>query len=447
MRNSGRYSVFIRPILFVVDLLLLILSAYYHLFQNLNNILIFVAIWIFLSVIISFYSIYRFTKITKVISLITRQVLIFSLVVFAFLYVFKITIANISIYYFVLLLYMSIAGWRISVHFLLKKYRIITGSNYKQVIIIGANQSTKKLQEFFENQLGYGYRFKGFFSDSHDNHKAGSVSESFEYILNNNIDEVYCSVKELTNTQIKEFIEFCDVKVKTLKFIPDNKDLFRRNLSLNYYDIIPILSLREIPLDDPVKSYTKRIFDIVFSLFIIIFVLSWLIPVLGLIIVIESRGPIFFKQNRPGIMEKGFGCYKFRSMTINSRTEDSATRNDARITKVGKFIRKTSIDELPQFFNVLFGSMSVVGPRPHLWKQNEMYGTKISKYMVRHFVKPGVTGLAQIRGYRGEIESREDIVNRTKYDIFYIENWSLLLDLYIIVQTVINVFKGQEKAY
>jgi putative colanic acid biosynthesis UDP-glucose lipid carrier transferase len=287
----------------------------------------------------------------------------------------------------------------------------------------------------------------GFFTDSEDQNREGTIEESFEFITNNHIDEVYCSLKELPNNTVKEFIDFCGVKLKTLKYIPDNKGLFAKNLHLNYYDITPILSLREVPLDDPLKSTMKRIFDIAFSLFIICFLLSWLTPILGLIIVIESRGPIFFQQNRPGIKEKGFLCYKFRSMGINSRSEESATRNDARVTKVGKFIRRTSIDELPQFFNVLFGSMSVVGPRPHLWKQNEMYGTKISKYMVRHVVKPGVTGLAQVRGYRGEIETRDDIVNRTKYDIFYIENWSLLLDLNIIVQTVLNIFKGEDKAY
>lgn len=447
MKNSGRYSVLIRPILYFVDLLLLLLASKIFLFQGINNKVALVAIWVILSGILSFYSIYRFTKITKVIFLITRQVAVFILLVFAYLYLNKINIAHKTIINFFIFLYVALFVWRISVHFLLKKYRILTGSNYKQVVIIGANQSTRRLQVFFENQLGYGYRFKGFFTDLDENNKKGNIKDSFDFIIENNIEEVYCSVKELSNSQIKEFIEFCDTRVKALKFIPDNKDLFKRNLSLNYYDIIPILSLREIPLDDPVKSYTKRVFDIVFSLFIIIFLLSWIIPILGLIIVLESRGPVFFQQNRPGIKEKEFGCYKFRSMTVNSRTEDSATRHDSRVTKVGKFIRKTSIDELPQFFNVLFGSMSVVGPRPHLWRQNEIYGPKISKYMVRHFVKPGVTGLAQIRGYRGEIESREDIVNRTKYDIFYIENWSLLLDFYIIVQTIINMLKGEEKAY
>ncbi|MBT8303880.1 MAG: exopolysaccharide biosynthesis polyprenyl glycosylphosphotransferase, partial [Bacteroidia bacterium] len=293
----------------------------------------------------------------------------------------------------------------------------------------------------------FGYRDLGFFTDQDVKGKLGGVHSVFDFIIENEIDEVYCSVKEHTNNQIKAFIEFCDVNVTALKFIPDNKELYAKNLHLNYYDLTPILSLRKIPLEDPLNSFVKRSFDVIFSLIIICFVLSWLIPILGLLIKLESKGPIFFKQNRPGIKEKGFGCYKFRSMSLNTRSEDSATRNDPRVTKIGRFIRKTSIDELPQFFNVLFGSMSVVGPRPHLWRQNEMYGKKISKYMVRYFVKPGITGLAQVRGYRGEIETREDIVNRTKYDIFYIENWSLLMDFNIIIQTVMNVFSGEEKAY
>jgi putative colanic acid biosynthesis UDP-glucose lipid carrier transferase len=134
-------------------------------------------------------------------------------------------------------------------------------------------------------------------------------------------------------------------------------------------------------------------------------------------------------------------------MMINKTTEKEATRNDPRVTKIGKFIRKTSIDELPQFFNVLLGDMSVVGPRPHLWAQNKAYGTKVKKYMIRHHVSPGVTGLAQVRGFRGEIETDEDMVNRIKYDVFYIENWSIWMDIKIIIQTVVNIFKGEEKAY
>jgi putative colanic acid biosynthesis UDP-glucose lipid carrier transferase len=165
---------------------------------------------------------------------------------------------------------------------------------------------------------------------------------------------------------------------------------------------------------------------------------------IGIIIKLESNGPIFFKQGRPGIDEKEFFCYKFRSMRINGTTEKEASRNDPRVTKIGKFLRKTSIDELPQFFNVLLGDMSVVGPRPHLWSQNKAYANKIKKYMVRHYVKPGITGLAQVKGYRGEIETDEDMINRIKYDVFYIENWSFAMDLKIIFQTVINIFKGRK---
>ena len=228
---------------------------------------------------------------------------------------------------------------------------------------------------------------------------------------------------------------------------PDNKSTLYRNLAVQYYRIIPIIVLRKIPLEIDVNNRLKRSFDIVFSLFVIVFILSWLTLILGILIKIESRGPIFFKQNRPGFKERDFLCYKFRSMMINKTTEKEAVRNDPRVTRIGKFIRKTSIDELPQFFNVLLGDMSVVGPRPHLWTQNKVYGTKVKKYMIRHHVSPGVTGLAQVRGFRGEIETDEDMINRIKYDVFYIENWSIWMDIKIIIQTVVNIFKGEEKAY
>jgi putative colanic acid biosynthesis UDP-glucose lipid carrier transferase len=156
---------------------------------------------------------------------------------------------------------------------------------------------------------------------------------------------------------------------------------------------------------------------------------------------------VFFKQGRPGLNENEFYCYKFRSMHINNVTEKEASRNDPRVTKIGRFMRKTSIDELPQFFNVLFGDMSIVGPRPHLWSQNKTYSNKIKKYMNRHYVKPGITGLAQVKGYRGEIETDEDMIFRIKYDVFYIENWSFSLDVKIIFLTVFNIFKGEKKAY
>jgi putative colanic acid biosynthesis UDP-glucose lipid carrier transferase len=431
----------------MLDLLVISFFSYFFLTQKGIDLIFFIVFWIILSLFFSFYKVYRFTKVVKILSLLSQQIFVFGLMVVFYFYVIQANIEPKDIFVFFIVLFFVFNIWRIVLHFLFIKYRLITGSNYRKVIIIGSNESTKRLENFFKNQPGYGYKYQGYFTDKNEFDKSGNIKQSFNFIIENKIDEVYCSLKELTNEQIKIFIEFCDISVKSLKFIPDNKDLYTKSLHLNYYDLVPILSLRKIPLNDSLNSLIKRGFDIIFSSIVIIFILSWLIPVLGILIMLESNGPIFFRQDRPGIKTKGFNCYKFRSMTINSKSEFSASRNDPRVTRIGKFIRKTSIDELPQFFNVLFGEMSIVGPRPHLWRQNEMYGKKISKYMVRYFVKPGITGLAQVRGYRGEIESREDIVNRTKYDIFYIENWSLLMDFNIIVKTVLNIFKGEDKAY
>jgi len=201
-------------------------------------------------------------------------------------------------------------------------------------------------------------------------------------------------------------------------------------------------------MQNPVNQVVKRVFDMLFASAIIVFVLSWLTPIIAALIKLESRGPVFFKQSRNGFNYKEFYCYKFRSMTPNDDAHlKQATKGDMRITKIGAFIRKTSIDELPQFFNVLFGDMSVVGPRPHMVSHTNIYARKVDKFMVRHFVKPGITGLAQVSGMRGEIEEDKDIINRVKYDIFYIENWSILLDLKIVIQTFLNVVKGEDKAY
>ena len=262
-----------------------------------------------------------------------------------------------------------------------------------------------------------------------------------------NVDKIYCSLNEIPDGQLKDIVDFADENRKSIKFIPDTKEIFSKNLKIDYYELFPVLSLQKTQLHEPFIKGIKRVFDTGFSLLVILLLLSWLIPILALLIKLESKGPVFFKQGRPGLDEEEFFCYKFRSMQLNGNTEKEASKNDPRVTKMGKFMRKTSIDELPQFFNVLFGDMSVVGPRPHLWSQNKAYASKVKKYMVRHYVKPGITGLAQIKGFRGEIETEEDMVNRIKLDVFYIENWSMILDIKIIIQTLINILKGEEKAY
>ena len=448
MKNSGGYSKIIRPLLYIIDLFIISIISYYFLTDNVLDIIFFNGFWILLSIILSFYNVYRFTKIIKIVALLFKQLTLLLLLIFAYLYISKSYILGENVLKYFISLFLVLTFWRILLYEVFKKYRIITGSNYRQVIVIGSNTSTKKLITFFNSMPEYGYRYQGFFSNENEHkERIGSVEDSFDYILRNNIDEVYCSIRELSNNQIRKLTEFCEINQKVIKFIADDKELFTKNIELNYYNLTPIISLAKVPLDDPLNKFVKRTFDFLFALIVILFLLSWLIPILAVIIKLESKGPVFFRQNRPGINGKGFNCYKFRSMTINDRSEDSAIKNDPRVTKVGKFIRRTSIDELPQFFNVLFGEMSIVGPRPHLWRQNKEYGPYISKYMIRHFVKPGITGLAQIKGYRGEIQTKKDIVNRTKYDVFYIENWSFLMDAYIIVQTISNVINGEENAY
>jgi putative colanic acid biosynthesis UDP-glucose lipid carrier transferase len=335
---------------------------------------------------------------------------------------------------------------KLSIYFFLRKYRVFYGGNFRNVVVVGNGKSVAQLESFFNENPDYGYNLAKVFT--FDGDKKAKIEECFGYVLEHKIDEIYCSLSSLSNTQIDHFIDFADNNLKILKFLPDNNELFSRNLKLDYYGYIPILSLRNIPLDDFINQAVKRAFDILFSMGIIIVLLSWLTPLLALLIKIESKGPVFFKQKRNGLNYREFNCFKFRSMNLNEIADlEQVSKNDPRITRVGRIIRKTSIDELPQFFNVLLGDMSVVGPRPHMVSHTEMYARKVDKFMVRHFIKPGITGLAQTNGYRGEVETDNDIINRVKYDIFYIENWSILLDLKIVFMTFWNVVKGEEKAY
>lgn len=225
--------------------------------------------------------------------------------------------------------------------------------------------------------------------------------------------------------------------------------MYSKNQEIEFYDdTITILNVKKLPFEFAENFYIKRIFDVIFSLFICLFFLSWFIPILWVLVKLESKGPLIFKQQREGLNGNKFVCYKFRSMKINDLSDQvHATKNDERVTKIGAFLRKTSMDELPQFFNVLSGDMSVVGPRPHLESLSIIYQKEVQDYLKRHIVKPGITGLAQVSGYRGEIKKKSDIKNRVRLDIFYIENWSLFLDIKIIIKTILNVFKGEEKAY
>ena len=448
-KKTGRYSGYIRPFSYLLDLTVVNLLSVFILpetFQTLSFHFFISLAWVILSMNIGFYEIYRYTKVIEIFGKIFKQYFLFLIVNFAYIGYFSKFSDSSIILQFVSYSLILISLAKLFIYYFLRRFRVVFGGNFRKVVIVGNGKSVEQLVTFFNENPDYGYKLEHVF-DLEENKKM-QIENCFTFVMQNEIDEVYCSLSDLTNTDVNRFVDFSDNNLKILKFLPDSKEVLSRNLIFDYYDYIPIISLRNIPLDETTNKFVKRLFDILFSLIIIVGILSWLIPILFILIKLESKGPIFFTQRRNGLNYKEFYCYKFRSMRLNDIADlYQVSKNDPRITKTGKFIRKTSIDELPQFFNVFLGDMSVVGPRPHMVSHTEMYARRIDKFMVRHFIKPGITGLAQTKGFRGEVENDKDIIYRVKYDIFYLENWSLLLDIKIIFLTIYNAIKGEDKAY
>lgn len=332
----------------------------------------------------------------------------------------------------------------------LKKYRRAGRNNHK-VILLGNNTTIYEIYNYLESSVGY--IVYGYFADE----KLADVPEKLEYLgplsavtdylEKNNIQEVYSCAHSSKGDVLRPIMNYCESNFVYFYFVPSLRRYCQRRMDLIWLNEIPVLSLHEGPLNYFDNRFFKRVFDIVFSLFIIIFLLSWIFPILAVFIKIGSKGPVFFKQERTGLDGKTFTCLKFRSMRVNGEADKvQATPDDPRKTKFGNFIRKTNLDELPQFLNVLKGEMSVVGPRPHMIAHTEQYSALIKTFMLRHYVKPGITGWAQVTGCRGETKHLCDMEERVKKDIWYIENWTMLLDLKIIVMTVKSVFVWDGKA-
>ncbi|KQB39233.1 undecaprenyl-phosphate glucose phosphotransferase [Flavobacterium aquidurense] len=337
----------------------------------------------------------------------------------------------------------------------LLKYIRAQGYNFKTFVVVGANESGDKIRKILAKDLTYGYRFLGFFDEEIEdiiinrNLVLGGFDSIKNFVLEKKVDEMYVALHIDNIEIINELTRICEQNMVRIKFIPDFQ-LYTKSskVEVAFYENTPVLMFRTEPLEFPVNRLIKKIFDICFSASVIFFVFPWLFPIIMLIIKLESPGPVFFKQKRSGRDNRSFMCFKFRSMYVNDFAHDKITKKgDSRVTKFGAFIRRTSIDELPQFFNVFWGDMSVVGPRPHMMNVVKEYSDLINNYVVRQYAKPGITGWAQINGFRGETKTLSDMENRVEYDIWYIENWSLLLDVKIIIETVINIFKGEENAY
>ena len=336
----------------------------------------------------------------------------------------------------------SVLLYRLIVHSLLDNYRTY-GGNIKNIAIIGYDKKGINLYNTILKNPHLGYRSNGvFYKKSKSKYNIpymGKISDFTNEIKN--YSEVYIS-DEIPSKVKKEIIQECDLNLVKVRILPELVNYEFKNFFISKLIDIPVIEVNELPLDKWYNRALKRTFDIVISSFVLLFILSWLIPLFGIIIKLQSRGPILFSQSRNGENGLPFKCFKFRSMILNKNSDKVfADHNDKRLTSFGRFIRISALDELPQFINVFLGDMSIIGPRPHPVLLNKEYEEKIQKFNKRHQFKPGITGLAQISGFRGKINNTADMSSRVKLDRYYFKNWSLFFDFKIFLKTIFKMIK------
>ncbi|MBI3502833.1 MAG: undecaprenyl-phosphate glucose phosphotransferase [Bacteroidetes bacterium] len=456
----GLYSRFIKPIHFIGDVLVINLSflfSYYFTFGRFENffgqhylglILFYNIAWVGTVYFLDVYNLYRVTGFLSIALNLFRHIFFYFILIIAFNGLA--TILSYSRHQILVSFAFITAGisvWRFSTYILLRLYRK-SGYNYRKVVIAGFNDTAHDLHDFFVSHPEHGYKFMGMFDDEVNHLRVkGNLKEMEKFTVENEVDEIYCILPRLSSEQVYAITEFADNNFMRVKMIPGLMEFPYRKFKLDLYDFLPVISVRNIPLDDGFNKFFKRTFDIIFSFLVCTVLLSWLLPILAIVIKLDSKGPIFFKQKRTGLNNREFWCLKLRSMHVNEDAHSmQASSDDPRITSAGKLLRKFNLDELPQFINVFIGDMSIVGPRPHMLKHTEEYSQLIEKYMLRHFIKPGITGLSQAVGLRGETKETNLMKRRIKTDLYYIENWSFFLDIRIIFLTILNIFRGDKKA-
>lgn len=353
---------------------------------------------------------------------------------------------KLSFYLFPITLF-TVVFFRIGVHMALRRYRM-SGRNYRKAVILGKDEWSSQLARTLAKNKAYGIKLLGFFDDNpNDRELLGGFEAYFKSYGIGSLDIVYLS-QCMSSQLVQRIVDHADENHFKVKIIPGPELQWNKKMTFSSYGQFVVVNLNEIPLDKFGNQVFKRVFDVFFSLFALIFIFSWLVPIIAFLIKMESKGPVFFFQKRIGVNNKVFTCIKFRTMLENPYSDTlQATKNDPRVTKVGKFLRQFSLDELPQFVNVLKNDMSVVGPRPHTVPMNEDFEQRLDKYNNRHCIKPGITGLAQVLGYRGEISNHFQIRSRVKLDYFYVRNWSFFLDIKIVFKTLNQMFSTGEGIY
>jgi Undecaprenyl-phosphate glucose phosphotransferase len=331
------------------------------------------------------------------------------------------------------------------------------GKYIRNLAVIGANNIGNQFIKLVKSNPNFGFKIVGFIDENPSTSEKylGGLENLNEILTEQKIDEVVIAIPNCDSHKLSRIINVCNKNAVRTHIIPDYFQFLSKKFILSTIGNFPIITVRDEPLAEIQWRFVKRTFDIFFSLAVLILVLSWLIPLISILIKLLSPGPIFFIQDRIGLKNEKFRCFKFRSMYVKEQVHENyfnpTIENDQRVTKIGTFLRKSNLDEVPQFWNVLKGEMSVVGPRPHAVAFNQEYIQYFDAIKLRHLVKPGLTGWAQVHGLRGDVadpdENRKKTIERIEYDIWYIENWNFWLDVQIILLTIWQMLTQNTKAH
>jgi len=328
------------------------------------------------------------------------------------------------------------------------------GKSIRNLLIIGANKIGEKFREVITKNPGYGHRFVGFISNSPSEDVIGTFSELDKVIKERKVEDVVIALHADSGINLDDIVSICNKNAVKIHVIPDFIKFLSGRFQISSVSNIPVITVRDEPLNEFLRRFLKRVFDIFFSLLVIIFVLSWLMPIVSLLIRLDSKGPAIFIQERYGMRKRPFKCLKFRTLAYQKKSSvefEPIVKKDPRVTRIGRVLRRTNLDELPQFINVLKGDMSVVGPRPLIKGVDQVYQKVFEDIKMRYNVRPGLTGWSQINGLRGEVvdekESKQHITEKMKFDLWYIENWSMKFDIQIILITIWQMIRGNTKGF
>lgn len=451
-----RYSRYLKSIIILLDLLVLAGVFVFYFLNTSRDLIHNQEIWYEISfpllLVISFWillsgrtKIYNISRNLTYIIFVERIIIHFLLFIIGLVLIRKVSgnqFFGSELTWLSLYLFVFIFSLKSTVYFLIRYIRAM-GVNNRNVMFLSENNATDVLKKTIEERKDFGYKIFNY------NSSEVNIENLVDFWKKNGIHTLFIptenSFSNETEDKLFRLAEANKVHISLIPNISKNNFFF---YDLGYIQTQPILTQTKYPLDYYSNFLLKRTFDIIFSVLVLLFICSWLFPIIAILIKKSSKGPIFFIQKRYGFHEEVFNCFKFRTMFVN---EDSASKttsvNDKRITKIGKFLRKTSLDEMPQFINVLKGEMSIVGPRPHMLAVDNYYKPKIGRYSLRSLANPGITGLAQVNGLRGDSGNVEIEMNkRILADAFYIRNWSFILDIVIILKTILLVIKGDKNA-